>query len=134
MPGLAVLLSPWVDLACSGASMDENQEFDWINRPVSRRMARYYAPEEKWGEACVSPLTIDTKGFPPLYIQAGGAEVLRDQILEFAARAREQGAQVRLDVFPDMVHEFQAFDRYTPQSREALKRLGRMIDDVMDAK
>ncbi len=130
-PRLAVLLSPWVDLSCSGASMAENHAFDWISREVSLRMARYYAPEEQWRDPCASPLFMDMCGLPPIYIQAGEAEVLRDQIMDFAARARAQGATVLCDLYPDMVHEFQAFDRYTPQSRAALKRLGQVIDEFL---
>lgn len=131
-PRLAVLLSPWVDLSCSGTSMAENRAIDWINREVSLRMARYYAPEERWREPCVSPLYLDMSGLPPIYIQAGEAEVLRDQILEFAARVRAQGGKVLMDLYPEMVHEFQAFDRYTPQSRAALKRLGQVIDEFLN--
>jgi len=66
LPGLAVLLSPWVDLACSGASMAENDAYDWINREVSLRMARYYCPEGQWADPCASPLHVDVSGFPPL--------------------------------------------------------------------
>jgi epsilon-lactone hydrolase len=132
LPRLAVLLSPWVDLACSGDSMDENHAYDWISREVSLRMAACYAPEACWRDPLISPLHLDVSGFPPIYIQAGEAEVLRDQIVVFSDRARAQGAKVLLDLYPDMVHEFQAFDRFTPQSRQALSRLGRVIDEFMD--
>lgn len=132
LPRLVVLLSPWLDLGCSGDSMVENAPYDWINREVSLRMARHYAPQELWCDPCVSPYHMDVTGFPPLYIQAGEAEVLRDQILGFVARAREIGTKVWMDLYPDMVHEFQAFDQYTAQSRAAMRRLGQVIDEQLN--
>lgn len=129
LPKLAVLISPWLDLACSGESMEENRSFDWINREISLRMAELYAAKDQWTDPCVSPFFMDLNGFPLIYIQAGEAEVLRDQIIRFVERVRTQNGRVMLDLYPDMVHEFQAFDRYTPQSRAALKRLRQVIDE-----
>lgn len=128
MPCLTVLISPWVDLACSGDSMIRNQAYDWINREVSLAMARCYLPHGSLEHPLASPLFADLRGLPPLYIQAGQAEVLHDQIHAFAGRARAQGVDVLLEMYPGMVHEFQAFDRYTPQSRQALERMGKVID------
>lgn len=39
--------------------------------------------------------------------QAGGAETLADEATVFAARAREAGVDVALQVYPEMVHVFQ---------------------------
>ena len=44
-----------------------------------------------------------------------------------ADRAQKQGAQVRLDVWPNMVHDFQAFGSLIPESKEALLRIGEVI-------
>jgi epsilon-lactone hydrolase len=133
MPRLAVLLSPWVDLSCEGrGSMIKNKAWDWITPEVSLQMAYHYAQDGRLKDPLVSPLYADLRGLPPLYIQGGQAEVLHDQIHAFAARARADGVEVKLEMFPDMVHEFQAFDRYTPQSRQALTRLGRVIDQYLD--
>ena len=131
MPRMAVLISPWVDLSCSGDSMNRNRRYDWISREVSLRMARCYLPEGDLRDPMVSPLYADLHGLPMLYIQAGEAEVLHDQIHAFAAHARAHGVEVLLEMYPKMVHEFQAFDRYTVQSRRALTRIGRVIDQKL---
>jgi acetyl esterase/lipase len=112
--------------------MERNRRFDWITREVSLQMAHYYLPAGNLTEPLASPLYGDLHGLPPLYIQAGEAEVLHDQIHAFASRAREQGVDVLLEMFPGMVHEFQAFDRYTQQSRAALTRIGKVIDHRLD--
>ena len=56
----------------------------------------------------VSPILADLSGLPPLLIQVGGAETLRDEGVVFADRARAAGVTVELEVYPDMVHVFQA--------------------------
>jgi acetyl esterase/lipase len=128
---MAVLISPWVDLSCSGDSMKRNQAYDWISRDVSLRMARYYIPDGDLRDPEASPLYADLSGLPLLYIQGGEAEVLHDQIHAFAAHARANGVEVQIEMFPGMVHEFQAFDRYTVQSRRALTRIGKVIDRTL---
>lgn len=135
MPRLTVLLSPWVDLTCGGqGSIERNRPYDWITREVSLQMAHRYMPEGNLKEPLASPLYADLHGISPLYIQGGQAEVLHDQIHAFTARARAAGVDVLLEMYPDMVHEFQAFDRYTPQSRTALTRIGRVIDERLQGK
>ena len=66
--------------------------------------------------------------FPPIYIQAGRSEILYDSIQAFADRARSQGAEVVLETWEDMNHVFQMFGPDVPQSAEALRRIGEVID------
>jgi acetyl esterase/lipase len=64
---------------------------------------------------------------PPIYIQAGTAEILHDMIYSFADVAQKQGARVKLDVWQNMTHDFQAFGDIVPDSKEALLRIGQVI-------
>ena len=50
-----------------------------------------------------SPLFGDLKGLPPLLIQAGEAEVLRDEITLFAHKASLAGVEVRHELYEDAV-------------------------------
>jgi len=59
---------------------------------------------------------------------AGGSEILYDSIRRFAEQARQQGADVSLESWEDMNHDFQMFGAQTPQSAEALRRIGEVID------
>ena len=68
-------------------------------------------------------------GLPPIYIQAGRAEILYDSILAFADRAQKQGADVVLETWEDMNHDFQMFGLDSPQSAEALRRIGQVIEE-----
>ncbi len=68
-----------------------------------------------------SPVFGDFSGLPPLLIQVGECEMLRDDSVRLAARARAHGVDVQLEVWPGMVHVFQI--RGLPESREAIAHL-----------
>ena len=50
-----------------------------------------------------SPLFGDFKGLPPMLIQAGDVEVLRDEITLLAHKASLAGVEVRHELYEDMV-------------------------------
>lgn len=123
MPAGAVCISPWVDLSNSGASMTTNEPTDMMGKAVWDRWAELAAPDTDLKNPDISPLYADFIGFPPLYIQAGGCEVLIDQIKEYAANGRAAGANVTLDIWPDMNHNFQSLGEMNPDSLEALSKI-----------
>jgi acetyl esterase/lipase len=130
LPALAALLSPPTDFnppVDKAASFFANEPFDWISPGMLLHWADWFCPAARRQDPLVSPLYADLRGLPPIYIQAGSAEILCDSIRAFAARARQQGAQVALDIWPEMNHDFQMFGYEAPQSAEALQRLGRVI-------
>jgi len=55
-----------------------------------------------------SPVLADYSGIPPLLLQVGDFEVIRDDSIRVATRAEEHGVQVQLEVWPDMVHVFRS--------------------------
>jgi acetyl esterase/lipase len=73
----------------------------------------------------VSPVFGDFRGIPPLLIQVGEHEMLRDDSIRIAKKARADGVPVTLEVWPGMVHVFQI--RGLPESREAIERIGAFI-------
>ena len=76
----------------------------------------------------VSPLWADLRGLPSIYIQAGRAEILYPSIQAFADRAQKQAADVVLETWEDMTHDFQLFGLDSPPSVDALKRISQVID------
>ncbi len=79
-------------------------------------------------DAELSPIYSDLRDIAPVYLQAGGREILFDMIVDFAATAREQGVEVTLDVWEKMTHDFQSFGAYLPESQEALKRVEAVVE------
>jgi epsilon-lactone hydrolase len=60
-------------------------------------------------------------------LQAGGREILCDMISDFARVQAQNGADVMLDLWQDMPHDFQLFDNLKHSSTDAIFRLCRAI-------
>ena len=131
LPALAVCLCPWTDMDSSYKSLKENEPSDWIEKRMAVRWARWLCQGTDFKNPLVSPVHGDFSGLPPIYIQAGDAEILIDMIREFASKAQEQGAQITLEEWKQMNHVFQAYGTFTPQSKEALQRIGEVIQQAM---
>ncbi|WP_394233425.1 alpha/beta hydrolase [Pseudomonas anguilliseptica] len=56
----------------------------------------------------LSPQFADLQGLAPVLIQVGEDEILRNDSLRFADKARAAGVDVRLQRYPDLWHVFQA--------------------------
>jgi acetyl esterase/lipase len=130
MPAGAVALSPAVDLADLRSSWDVNGPFDYltpIRDHVLTLLPAYLGPEGDPRLPLVSPINGDLAGLPPLLIHVGGREVMRDQVVEFATRAKDAGVSVQLDVGEDMVHVFQAFFGLQPEADLAIEQIGAFL-------
>lgn len=127
-PALCIGLCPWTDIGARGASLHENDSTDLVQGWMAVQFGRWLDPENRFGRGVLSPISYDYVDLAPLYLQAGGREVLRDMIIEFAKIQKANGAEVRLDLWPDMPHDFQAYDSCKPSSTAALARLNEAID------
>jgi acetyl esterase/lipase len=72
-----------------------------------------------------SPVFGDYRGIPPLLIQVGEHEMLRDDSVRVAKKAVSDGIPVKLEVWPGMVHVFQI--RGLPESREAIEHIAEFM-------
>ena len=127
LPAAGVAISPWVDLSCSGASFQTNAPYDFVGERHCRLAAASYLGAVDSRSPSVSPLFADLAGLPPLLVQAGGAEVLVDQIRAFAARATEAGTDVRLSIYDDMVHVWHLMRDATPAGQRAIDEVGAFV-------
>ncbi|MGB4861352.1 MAG: alpha/beta hydrolase fold domain-containing protein, partial [Tepidiformaceae bacterium] len=62
-----------------------------------------------------------------LYIQVGGDETLLDDSTRVAEKARAAGVEVKLDIFPEMQHVFQASAGKMPEATDAVQRVGEYL-------
>ncbi len=131
LPALAILFCPWIDVQNRGDSMQRNDRFDWIDKGVLDQWGACFYQGHDPDDQRLNPGQGHLGGLPPLYVQCGQAEVLHDMICEFVAQARAQQAEVRLDTWPGMVHDFQIFGPATPESREAWERVRQMVDGCL---
>ncbi|KAI7951699.1 hypothetical protein MJO28_007383 [Puccinia striiformis f. sp. tritici] len=137
LPSAAMLFSPWCDLTMSCDSWETNQPYDFLPMPRADdplHPVKCYLGEEgikKWiTHPYVSPLFGDMHGLPPLLIQAGDAEVLRDEITLLAHKASLHGVKVTHEIYEDCVHVFQAF-LFLESSTKALQSMRHYIRHVL---
>ena len=133
LPDKALAISPCTDLTASGESMVSRQDQDPIINPLGiPLLAQAYLinSTEDVTSPLVSPLFGDLRGLPPLMLQTGEAEVLLDDTLRFAEKAKRAGVDVELDTWPNMPHVFQGFAPFLPQATEAIERIGTFFKSV----
>jgi monoterpene epsilon-lactone hydrolase len=134
LPTVTAAISPPTDFSAAdkppvlGSTLITNEPFDWIQTHMLLKWANWFCDSRQRLNPLVSPIYADLRGLPPIYIQAGRAEILYDSIDTFASYAKQKGANVLLESWEDMNHNFQMFGSRVPQSVEALRRIGEVIN------
>lgn len=123
LPAGAVVAAPWVDLECGGESVRAHEHFDWGDPSMLLRWAKWFLGGADPRDPRASPLHADLRGLPPLYLHVGGVELLLDEVRRFAEAARAQGVRAHLEVWPEMVHNFQSFGEGFPEAVRGTEKL-----------
>jgi acetyl esterase/lipase len=128
LPGCAWLVSPWVDLQMTGASLAEKADVDpLIQKPYLEELASAYLAGADPAGPLVSPLHADLAGLPPLLVQVGSAETLLDDALRIARRAGAADVPVNLEVWPHMIHAWHLWAAELDDGRRAIASAGAFI-------
>ena len=75
-----------------------------------------------------SPVFGDFAGVAPMLIQVGSEEALLGDSLLVAERAGHARVEVRLEVWPEMIHVWHAFGGQLGAARRAIKTAGQWMD------
>lgn len=133
LPAAAVCLSPWTDLAATGESMITNEAIDPIlSLEEIVFLAKQYVGSSDPKNPLISPLYAELHDLPSLFIQVGTSEMILDDSLRFAEKAKEEGVDVTLDVWKDMPHVFTIFFQFAPESRKGIDRVCDFILQHLD--
>ena len=125
LPAAGVSISPWADLACTGASMTTCAARDpMVQREGLLQMAAAYLAGQDARSPLASPIHADLRELPPLLVHVGTAETLLDDATRLAERARAADVPVDLEVWDDMIHVWHAFAPLLPEADEAIARIG----------
>jgi acetyl esterase/lipase len=130
LPLAAVLMSPWADLECRGATMESNAPYDYLSAGVVRSFAGFYLAGHDPHDRRVSPVHADLTGLPRTLIQAGGAEVFLADIVRLKEKAESDGVDVTFQCWDGMVHAFQGFTLFLPEARAAMAAIGDFVRTV----
>jgi len=131
LPGGAVLMAPWVDLALTGESFHAQRDADFILTPAAiERAAAAYAGDHPVTDPLMSPLYAELEGLSPMMIQVGSADLVCDDSLRLAERARAAGVEVVCELWPDMPHVFVGFAGagLLPEADEAFAQIVAWMD------
>jgi len=128
LPNAGITLSLFADLTLSGESMRSEAELDPIMHPSALPdFVSLYADESDAHNPLASPMFGDYTGIPPLLMQVGEHEIIRDDTIRTAARARSAGVDVTLEVWPGMFHVFQSHEPLLPEGRQAIDNVARSM-------
>ena len=132
LPAGAVALSPWTDLATTGASLHTKADTDpmLVASEIPHHAAMYLGGADP-RDPYASPLYGDPRGLPPTLIQAGGDEVLLDDGVRMAEKMQAAGCDVELQVWPRMPHVFQLLATVMPEARAAVAEIARFARRVL---
>jgi acetyl esterase/lipase len=128
LPAAGALMSPWTDLTAAGTSYASRAEADPIHqRAMILALAKNYLGKDgDPRDPLASPLYADLAGLPPLLVQVGDRETVRDDATELAAKAKAAGVDVELQIWDGMIHVFQMFPEI-PQAGEAIASLAKFL-------
>lgn len=129
LPAAAICLSPCTDLAQTGDSIKSKASVDPFlsSEFLSFCYDRYLGVDEDRRNPLASPLYADLTGLPPLLIMVGTSEILLDDSIRFAAKARNFGVPVELVVAEKMIHVWPTFAGIIPEGQESVTSIGHFI-------
>lgn len=127
-PAAAFLLSPWLDLALRGESMQTRAELDPLTSYNDlREAARLYLGNLEPDDPRASPLYADLHQLPALLIHVGDHEVLRSDATRLSEKAAAAGVPVQLVIRDDMWHVWHAWADELPEARAAITQIGAFL-------
>ena len=129
LPGCTWLASPWTDLTMSGATLATKDAVDpLIHKAYLEELADAYAPPPiDRRDPSISPLFAGLKNFPPMLIQVGSAETLMSDATRLAEAAGIADVDVRLEIWPHMIHAWPLWNAHLEDGRRALAAAGEFI-------
>ncbi len=127
LPNGAIAISPATDFTLKSPSLKYVYDPIISSKTMPECRSRYLGAEDPMNPLA-SPVFGDFHGLPPILIQTGADEMLRDDSIRVAKKARRDGVPVSLEIWPGMVHVFQI--RGLPESEIAINRIGDFVRNM----
>jgi acetyl esterase/lipase len=122
MPACAIPMSAVTDMArvhAPPARVLNAKREALVSLSSMQRINDWYVGHQDATDPEISPLYADYTGFPPLYFLASDSELLRDDTVLVAERAKTAGVPTRLDVWPILPHAFPIFGHLFVEVQQA---------------
>lgn len=130
-PAGAVAVSGFFDLALGSPSVVDNRDRDpLLTEAALSGMVGAYTQGKDAAAPDVSPVHADLQGLPPLLLQSGELELIRDDSRRLADRATAAGLRASVSEYAGMFHLWPIFWRDLPEAMSALAELANFVDQV----
>ncbi|MEH6570034.1 MAG: alpha/beta hydrolase [Halioglobus sp.] len=129
LPACFVSLTGWFDLSVSGDSVPGRDPFltpEWVRN----RGRDYLAGQMSLDDSRVSPAFADLNGLPPMYLQIGQHDTVREGASLFAINALCSGVHVTMESWPGMIQGWHGLvNAGVPEATDAWKRISDYITE-----
>lgn len=122
LPAGAIPISPCTDFTLTSESLKTVID-PVISAKTMPHFRDLYLGKTDPRDPLASPVFGDYRGIPPLLIQVGEHEMLRDDSVRVAKKASADGIEVKLEVWTGMFHVFQSREPLLPEAKEALEHI-----------
>ncbi|MGI9290716.1 MAG: alpha/beta hydrolase [Gammaproteobacteria bacterium] len=130
MPAAVAVLSPLSDAVHMGDTRIILADADPVLRQPLVKRYKLYVGDTDPTDPLMSPVYGDYSDFPPLLIQVGTRERLLSDSVRLASKARQDGANVQLDVWDGMWHGWQGMPDL-PEGDEASREVAEFLTGYM---
>jgi monoterpene epsilon-lactone hydrolase len=130
-PAALGLISPWLDL--QGTAWPDDRTDAMLRPAWLRRCARDFAGGADPGAPELAPLEADLAGLPPVTMHVGSEEILLDDAVRLARRARAAGVPVDLRRLDGLWHVAHASAGMVTASTAAVTALGATLGGHLTA-
>src|SRR6056297_1016649 len=122
-PKAAVSISPVTDLSCQAESFKTKAKHDIAPMNSWSVWTSYYIGNTDYKNEYLSPQFGDLSNLPHIYLCIGTHEIHLDDTVAFAKKAEEQGTQITLKKWENMVHAFPILSPLFPEAKEAMDEI-----------
>ncbi|NVJ97460.1 MAG: alpha/beta hydrolase [Alphaproteobacteria bacterium] len=123
------LISPWLDVSGSGASIETNKHKEVMLEADGIAVAgKLYRGDMPADDPRCSPLFGDHDGMPPILAQVGSEEILLSDSVRLAEKVRAAGGEIQLDVWPKMHHVWHMSAGIVPEGKKAIEQMAAFFE------
>ncbi len=130
LPAGGIPLSACTDFTLASESLKTVDDPIISSRTMPEFRERYLGKTDPTNPLA-SPVFGDYRGLPPLLIQVGEHEMLLDDSLRVAEKARSAGLAVQLEVWRGMFHVFQSHEPLLPEAQQAFEHIGEFMREQL---
>ncbi|MET4238442.1 alpha/beta hydrolase [Bradyrhizobium sp. RT10b] len=127
-----VLIYPATDFAMTHGSHSEPETSVLLTHSVIRWFRDHYlngtADIHDWRASPARAKSL--AGLPPAYVLTAGADPLRDEGDEYAARLKQAGVPVAYKHYPGQFHGFFTMGKLLPQANVAVREIGAWLKEL----